>query len=409
MLMSELKEYDVIVVGGGPAGLSAACLMAEQKLATAIVSPFYPKPAPQGQRDPRTIAMMQPSVRLMEHMGLWPQALKDVSSPLMHLRLLDDSGNLLTGTQVTFNSHELSDQPFGWNVPLPDLSLALLDLAKKSGIDFYEDSALGAPLRPDGLELKLAHLDNLKAKVIVACDGRASNLRKSAGIGMAEWFYDQVAIGAVFAHSGAHNDMSTECHKQDGPLTTVPMPDNHSSLVWMVRPERGAQLMAMDAKEFAGELQLELHGELGIISEVINRKSFPMQGLNAMTYAANRIILAGEAAHVVPPIGAQGLNMSLRDGAMAAELIGDAYRSGQDVGGDIVLKQYDTNRRRDVWPRQKIIDLMNRSLLSKLPFVHDARALGLSLVDRISPLRNAVMREGIAPTENLPRIMQQAQ
>ena len=261
-------------------------------------------------------------------------------------------------------------------------------------------------MKEDGLIVEMGKLDNLKAKIVVAADGRASNLRKSAGIGMAEWFYDQVAIGAVFAHSGPHNDMSTECHKRDGPLTTVPMPDNHSSLVWMVRPKRGKELMALSAKEFACELQLELHGELGVISDVVNRKSFPMQGMNAMTYAQNRVILVGEAAHVVPPIGAQGLNMSLRDGAMAAELIGDARRFGDDIGGKSVLDRYDTARRRDVWPRQKVIDLMNRSLLSGLPFVHDARALGLKLVDRITPLRNKIMREGISPTENLPRVMQ---
>ncbi len=404
--MDDLKNYDVVVVGGGPAGLSAACLLAEQNLSTAIVSPFYPKPVAKGQRDPRTIAMMQPSVRLMEHMGLWPQKLAEVSSPLRKLRLLDDSGHLLTGTEVTFNCEELSDQPFGWNVPLPELSLELLALAKSRNIDFYQDEALGAPLDGDGVLLQLSKSGDIKAKVIVAADGRASSLRKSAGIGMAEWFYDQVAIGAVFAHSGPHNDMSTECHKQDGPLTTVPMPDNHSSLVWMVRPERGKELMALDDKEFATELQLELHGELGLISDITSRKSFPMQGLNAMTYASNRVILIGEAAHVVPPIGAQGLNMSLRDGAMAAELIGQAHRTGDDIGNKSVLTKYDTMRRRDVWPRQKIIDLMNRSLLSKVPFVHDARALGLSMVDRISPLRALVMREGISPTENLPRVMQ---
>jgi len=404
--MSGLKKYDVVVVGGGPAGLSAACLLAGQKLKTAIVSPFYPKLVPKGQRDPRTIAMMQPSVRLMEHMGLWPNDLAGVSSPLKQLRLLDDTGNLLTGTEVVFNSSELGDLPFGWNVPLPDLSLALLALAQKSDIDFYQDEALGAPIKNDGVEVQLKNANDIRANVVVAADGRASNLRKSAGIGMAEWFYDQVAIGAVFAHSGPHNDMSTECHKQDGPLTTVPMPDNHSSLVWMVLPERGEQLMALNDKDFAAELQMELHGELGLISDVINRKSFAMQGLNTMTYASNRVILIGEAAHVVPPIGAQGLNMSLRDGAMAAELIGDAYHSGDDIGSHNVLSRYDAMRRRDVWPRQKIIDLMNRSLLSKLPLVHDARALGLSMVDRISPLREMVMREGISPTKNLPKVMQ---
>jgi 2-octaprenyl-6-methoxyphenol hydroxylase len=404
--MSKNTKFDVLVVGGGPAGLSAASLLAEQGLETAIVSPFYPRKMPKNTRDPRTIAMMQPSVRLMEHMGLWPDMLKDVSSPLLRLRLLDDAASLFNGTEVTFDSTELSKEPFGWNVPLPDLSLALLELAKKRGVTMFTDAGLGCRLVDGGVVLETKSLGEFEARVIVASDGRTSNLRKSAGIGVAAWAYDQVAIGAVFAHSGPHNDMSTECHKQDGPLTTVPMPNNHSSLVWMVRPERGKELMALEDDEFARELQLGLHGALGAISDVTSRKSFPMEGLNALTYADNRVILVGEAAHVVPPIGAQGLNMSLRDGAMAAELIGDAMAFGDDIGGKKVLEQYDTARRRDVWPRQKAIDLMNRSLLTRLPIFHDARALGLKLVNQITPLRDKVMREGIAPLENLPRVMQ---
>ena len=400
------KKFDVIVAGGGPAGLSAACLLNEQGVKTAIISPFFPKKAPKGFRDPRTIAMMQPSVRLMEHLKLWPDVLEKCSSPLLKLRLLDDSGHSFDGSDVTFSSEELSNEPFGWNVPLPELSLALLDKARSLGVEFITDEALSCPSRGDEIHVNTKKHGKFIAKAVIAADGRNSNLRKSAGIAVAKWSYDQFAIGAVFKHSGPHHDMSTECHKQDGPITTVPMPDNHSSLVWMVRPERKDHLMSLDDDAFATEIQRELHGSLGVISDVTDRKAFPMEGMNAMTYGKNRVFLIGEAAHVVPPIGAQGLNMSLRDGAMAAELIGDALAFNEDIGSDSVLEKYDTARRRDVWPRQKAIDLMNRTLLSDMPAIHDLRAIGLKLVDKIKPLRDKVMHEGIAPETNLPRIMQ---
>lgn len=404
--MSNQTNHDVIVAGAGAAGLAVACQLAETGLKTAVISPFFPQKKPKGQRDPRTIALMQPSMRLLEHMGLWPQPLKNASSPLMRLRLLDDSGNLLDGTNVTFTADELSDEPFGWNVPLPEIEIAFFELAKSLGVEIIVDKTLAAPALGETVEVETQANGVLSAKIVIACDGRDSALRQSAGIGIARWSYDQVAIGAVFSHSAPHNDMSTECHKQDGPLTTVPMPDNHSSLVWMVRPERGRQLMALNDEEFAIELQSELHGELGLIESITDRKSFPMQGLNAMTYGKNRVFLVGEAAHVVPPIGAQGLNMSLRDGAMVCEVISEAMAKGADIGSDKVLAAYDSARRRDVWPRQKIIDLMNRSLLSSIPAFHTARALGLNLVNRIGPLRQKVMREGISPVDNLPKVMQ---
>jgi len=130
--------------------------------------------------------------------------------------------------------------------------------------------------------------------------------------------YDQVAIGCFFSHSAPHDDMSTEYHKDQGPFTTVPMPDNRSSLVWMVRPRRGREIMALPPEELARRIQLESHGDLGRISDTTEPRSFPMQTMNAVEYARDRIMLVGEAAHAVPPIGAQSWNATTASAAVTS-------------------------------------------------------------------------------------------
>jgi 2-octaprenyl-6-methoxyphenol hydroxylase len=240
------------------------------------------------------------------------------------------------------------------------------------------------------------------ARLAIAADGRHSPLREAAGISCNAWTYDQMALATSFAHSGPHDGMSTEYHKYAGPFTTVPLPGNRSSLVWMERPERANELMAMSDRDLAIEIQLASHGELGKISEIGPRRLFPMQGVVAREFGRQRTLLIGEAAHVVPPIGAQGLNMSLRDAAQAAELIVGAA----DPGAHAIIDQYDRLRRRDVAPRQQVIDFMNRSLLSRSTALESARAIGLDMISLLPPLRRVVMRQGLSPSMSLPRVMQ---
>ena len=159
--------------------------------------------------------------------------------------------------------------------------------------------------------------------------------------------------------------------------------------------------MALSDEELAAEIQIGTHGELGRVSGIGARRLFPMQGLVARDFARNRIILIGEAAHVVPPIGAQGLNMSLRDAAQAADLM-----EGEDDPGDAaLLAKYDALRRRDVQPRQQVIDMMNRSLLSGFMVLEAGRAAGIGLLAQFGPLRRAAMQYGLAPSSGLPRAM----
>lgn len=389
-----MTDYKVIIAGAGPAGLAAAALLAKEGIATALV-------APPSTDDPRTVALMQPSIQLLRYLDIWPGNLETVTAPLRKLRIIDDTGLLLTAPNLEFDAQELNLEAFGWNIPLGQLLPAFRKRAENLGVAFIEATATNAKSRGDAIHITLSNASEISASVCIAADGASSVMRKAAGIATDSWSYDQAAIATSFAHSMGHENVSTEYHKSAGPFTAVPLPENRSSLVWMERPARAEVLMAMDDKDLAAEIQIETHGELGLISNPGPRKSFPMKGLTARQFAKDRVILIGEAAHVVPPIGAQGLNMSLRDAALAADLI----LANKDAGSDGVMAEYNAVRRAEVLPRQQIIDLMNKSLLLGLLPLEGARALSLAALHYVGPLKRFVMQHGLSPMHNLPFAM----
>lgn len=389
-----MTDYTVIVAGAGPAGLAAAALLAKEGVATAVVAP-----AP--TEDPRTVALMQPSIQLLRYLDIWPGSLETQTAPLRKLRIIDDTGSLIVAPNLEFESQELNLEAFGWNIPLGLLLPALRKLAESLGVTFIEATAAGARTSGDAVHITLSNTSEISASLCLAADGANSAMRKAAGIATDIWSYDQTAIATSFAHSMDHSNVSTEYHKSAGPFTTVPLPESHSSLVWMERPARAQALLALSDKELAAEIQIETHGELGLISNLGPRKSFPMKGLTARLFAKDRVMLIGEAAHVVPPIGAQGLNMSLRDAALAADLI----LAGKDAGADSLMAEYNSLRRAEVLPRQQLIDLMNKSLLLGFLPLQGARALSLSALHYLAPLKRFVMERGLQPKRNLPYAM----
>ncbi len=207
------------------------------------------------------------------------------------------------------------------------------------------------------------------------------------------------------AHARPHQDTSTEFHTESGPFTLVPLPGRRSSLVCVVDPEEAEKLAALDGAVLDDEIEQRSHSILGKVGVQPGRGVFPLAVETARRFGVNRIALIGEAAHLVPPIGAQGLNLGLRDAACIGELVVAARRDGGDVGDADLLLRYDGLRRMDVKGRTLAVDLLNRTLLSDFLPVQSARGLGLYLIDRIGPLRRAAMREGVAPVASQPRLM----
>ncbi len=227
---------------------------------------------------------------------------------------------------------------------------------------------------------------------MVAADGANSVVRGDAGFGLRRWAYDQSAFVTTLSHERPHGDTSTEFHTPGGPFTLVPLPGDRSSLVWVGRPDEVARWAGMDPGPLAREIEHRAHKILGRMSVDGPRGTFPLEGLVARQFGRGNIVLVGEAGHRFPPIGAQGLNLGVRDVATLHGLLEGARQTGTLAGlGDV----YDTRRRLDVNVRSVGVDLLNRSLLSDFMPVAGLRALGVAAVRNVGPLRRAMMRVGL--------------
>jgi 2-octaprenyl-6-methoxyphenol hydroxylase len=329
--------------------------------------------------------------------------LKAVSAPLRHLEILDETGGMVTSPPLLFSSEELHRESFGWNIPLAELVPALRQRASQLGVVCVEGKAKSAEVVVSGIEVLLEDGQVLRGEVTIAADGADSVLRNSAGILIDLWAFDQNAMVTSFDHSGPHHDTSTERHRLGGPFTTVPLPGNRSSLVWMGFPTTIESLMELPIERLAMEVQMATHGKLGLISNLSLPRSFAMRGIKAREFAARRTLLVGEAAHAFPPIGAQGLNMSLRDAGHAVDVI----VGRDDAGSDEVMAQYNAARQADVLQRQLVITALNRSLLAAFLPIDILKAGAMAAISTFPPLRELVMREGLAPTGHLPVAMRE--
>ncbi|MFA6267218.1 MAG: UbiH/UbiF family hydroxylase [Pseudolabrys sp.] len=395
----DAESCDALVVGGGPAGLTAAIALAEGGLKTVLAGK---RPS---RADNRTTALLASSITVLDDLGVWALCV-DHATPLVTMRIVDDTGRLWRAPEVKFEAHEIELEAFGYNIENRLLVDALEQRARAlPALRLIDDEVVSVEPGVDAVAVSLKSGEHLTAPLVVGADGRNSLSRDAAGIDVDERRYPQVALTVCLKHSRPHRDTSTEFHTPHGPFTLVPLPGQRSSLVWVLDPRRADDIAALSDEELAPEIERAAHSILGKMTLEPGRGLFPLSAQTARRFGANRIALVGEAGHVIPPIGAQGLNLGLRDAATIGKLAADARQDRRDIGGDDVLAAYDRSRRGDVTSRGFVIDIANRALLSDFLPLQGLRGLGLYALDRIGPLRRAVMREGIAPRASRPTLM----
>lgn len=389
---------EVVVVGGGPAGLTAAIALAGAGVETAVIA------MPATTHDNRTTALLASSVTALETLGVWERCAAQ-AAPLKRMRLIDDTARLLRAPEVCFDAAEIGLEAFAYNIENRHL-LAALESRARAIPALRLIAAKAERLNIGGTDVCVSLSGGrLTAQLAIGADGRRSLCRTAAGIQTTTESYPQTALTFNLTHARPHGDTSTEFHTASGPFTLVPLPRQRSSLVLVVSPADVPHLTALSHAELAAEIERRAHSLLGKIEIEPGHGAFPLAVEIARCFGQGRVALIGEAAHVMPPIGAQGLNLGLRDAATIAELVIAARHDGGDVGSSRLTARYEHMRRADVTSRSMAVDLLNRSLLSDFLPLQGARGLGLYLLAQIGPLRRAVMREGVAPAASQPRLM----
>lgn len=393
--VSRPSTFDVVITGTGPAGMIAALCAADAGLATALAGPAI------NVTDKRTTALLAPSLDQLETLGLLKQV-EEIGTPLMTMRLLDGSRRLIRAPAISFDAEEIGRPLFGLNCPNAALNQMLSNaLQASSSITQVEglvvDYALGAPQ----IALTIDDGQVLNTRAVIAGDGRNSPARDAAGITVRRWSYPQTAAVGIVSHAKPHDYVSTEFHTETGPFTFVPMPDHdgqhHSSFVCALSPDDADALAKMalpEASRFLETRAQHLFGKLDLQTPV---QLWPLEGLVANAFAAKGVFLIGETAHAFPPIGAQGLNLSIRDGSDAVAVIADALKADEDPTSMLIASRFSARRRADVWARTFGVDALNRSLLSDSPLLQVGRALAMSAT-RLSPsLKKGLMVAGLEP------------
>jgi len=380
------KNNTIAVVGGGLVGLVAALAISDALKApggkVVLVAPAPTK------SDRRTTAMLMPSVNLLRRLGTWGD-LADASAALQTMRIVDASGRLVTAPPVEFRSSEIGEDAFGYNVP-NEQAVELLSgaLERQSNVRVVDAHAISLDTAANSLVLD--NDETVEADLFGAADGHNSLLRSEVGIAIHQWSYPQTAVVTIFAHTLPHGGVSTELHTRAGPFTQVPLPvtqssKHRSSLVWVVPPREADGLMEKDKFWLSTEIETRLQSSLGKVTVEKDLQQFPLSGMTANRFSATNTVLVGEAAHTMPPIGAQGYNLGVSDVETLAGLLASDLSIGQ------VCTQYDRKRRLEVFAKTGGVDLLNRSLLSGFLPLHLARSLALGALSENSSLRKLVM------------------
>jgi 2-octaprenyl-6-methoxyphenol hydroxylase len=394
----KITETDILVAGGGIAGLTGTARLAAAGFDVICVDPA---PAQSPGTDQRTTAFLEPAVATLERAGAWA-AMAPGAAPLWTMRLIDAGGQAREVRETAdFEAREMMDRPFGWNVPNIATREALLArlAALPSARLINGQTVTGMVPRSAEAVARLSGGDQIRARLVLAADGRDSGLREAAGIMARRWHYGQKGLVFAVTHPRPHDGVSTEIHRTGGPLTLVPMPDRDgfpcSSVVWMAPGPRAVELNALDDEALGAELTTETMGLFGPLTVTGPRALWPIIGQLAARLDGQRLALIAEAAHVIPPIGAQGLNMSLADIETLARLIEEARATGRDIGAPDLLAAYQRQRYPEMAARVAGIDLLNRAAQANAQPLRDFRRTGLKAIRDIRPLRRLAMRWGL--------------
>jgi len=397
-----MKEFDVVIVGGGMVGAAVACSLGGSKLSVAVVEQAIPEAFSAEQaHDLRVSALSLASKNILDCVGAWEGVLSRRFCPFKRMRVWETAGD------TEFNSDDIDLPELGYIVENRVTQLALLDrLVDFDNIEFFapetikkiDYSAAGQTT------LFLESGVELRAKVVVAADGGGSKVRNTVGLGVTSWDYKQHAMVIYVETDYGQQDITWQRFVPSGPQAFLPLTGNYGSIVWYNSADEVRRLKSLPADELIAELTATFPDCLGKLKQVLGVASFPLKRQHAQSYVKAGVVLVGDAAHMINPLAGQGVNIGLLDAAALAEVLVEASEKGENISDIAVLRRYEKMRRNENLRMMTVMDVFYRVFSNEVLPLKFLRNLGLGLAERVFPAKNKVMRMAIGLDGNLPKL-----
>lgn len=391
------SSFDVAVVGSGIPGLAAALGFAQQGLSVALIGP-RPKPhAPTRSApfDPRIYAVAPSSVAFLEGLGVWRSVDPLRTCAVEHMRVFGDDG-----PQLVFDAYGATVERLATIVEEGEL-LRVLDAACGFQPSITRMFSTFASLAAKGDAIEVAHEGaSVVVKLLIGADGANSSVRAAAGITATIKEYEQTAIVANFGFARPHLNTAWQWFTDEGVVALLPLPGNRVSLVWSAPLEVATELAALSPDQLATRVSERCwpqRGESSAVGELTAigaAHTFPLRQISVARLIGPRVALVGDAAHVIHPLAGQGLNLGLQDVALLHDVV-RAREPFRDVGDPVLLRRYERGRAEDLGLMRFTTDSLARLFAFDDPLVRGLRNAGLTAVNRLSPLKNALIRRAL--------------
>ncbi|MCB1476411.1 MAG: FAD-dependent monooxygenase [Rhodobiaceae bacterium] len=400
---AQTRPFDVVIAGSGLTG---------SILAVALTGKVRPQlrvalcgRAGADRNDPRAYAIA-PGVRLMlEVLGIW-ERVETRAAPVMEMRITDSRlEDVVRPLMLSLGEGTDSDAPLAHIVPAGALAEAADSILAESAVERVDPGTFRGFETDGGRALLVGSNATVEGTLVVAADGARSVLREMAGIRTVGWDYGQSGVVATLQAEIPHGNRAVQHFLPDGPFALLPLPDNLYSLVCSMPKDRADALAALAADELKAELEARAGAEIGPLTPLTPAVAFPLGLHLARSFIAPRLALAGDAAHRMHPLAGQGQNMGLRDVAALAQVIVEAARLGQDIGGLDVLERYQRWRRFDTVQFAMVTDGLNRLFSNDIGIVRALRDTGLGIFDRLSGLKRQAVRDAAGLSGDVPRLL----
>ncbi|WP_299414254.1 FAD-dependent monooxygenase [uncultured Sulfitobacter sp.] len=400
-------DTDIAIVGGGLNGPALALALAGTALNITIIDAQAAQTRAAADFDGRSYALALTSVRLLEGIGLW-EAVAEHAQPMLEIKVTDGrAGEGPSPFFMHFDHAEIEEGPMGHMVQDRYLRAALMQAVEAAPnitvMNKTEVVAQEADIT--GITLTLANGTQMRARLCVGADGRASGTAARAGIKRTGWAYGQTALVCAVAHELPHNGIAHQFFMPPGPLAILPLTGHRSSIVWSETAANAARIHALPDAQYLDVLRPRFGDFLGEIELAGARYTYPLSLSLAHSMVAERVALLGDSAHGVHPIAGQGLNAGFRDIAALCEVIVDAQRRGEDFGAGVALARYQEWRRFDNASLALATDSFNKLFSNDNPLIRMARDIGMGVIGALPGLRRTFIREAAGLNGDLPRLM----